>query len=80
MGYGDLARRTASDKVLRDKAFNIAKNLKYDGYQRGLASMVYKIFNKKTSGSDIKNENISNNKLAEKLHKPVLRKYKKRKV
>ena len=47
MAYGDskdLARRTASDKVLRDKAFNIAKNLKYDGYQRGLASMVYKFF------------------------------------
>ena len=44
MAYGDfkdLARRTASDKVLRDKAFNIAKNPKYDGYQRGLASMVY---------------------------------------
>ena len=45
MAYGDfkdLARRTASDKVLRDKAFNIAKNPKYDGYQRGLASMFYK--------------------------------------
>ena len=47
MAYGDfkdLARRTASDNVLRDKAFNIAKNSKYDEYQRGLASMVYKIF------------------------------------
>ena len=47
MGYGDfkdLARGTASDKVLRDKAFNIAKNLKYDGYQRGLASLVYNFF------------------------------------
>ena len=45
MAYGDfkdLARRTASDKVLRDKAFNITKNPKYDGYQRGLATMVYK--------------------------------------
>ena len=44
MGYGDfkdLAKRTASDKVSRDRAFNIAKNLKYNGYQRGLASMVY---------------------------------------
>ena len=40
--FKDLARRTASDNVLIDKAFNIAKNLKYDGYQRGLASMVYK--------------------------------------
>ena len=45
MSYGDfkeLAKRTASDKVLKDKAFNIAKNPKYDGYQRDLASMVYK--------------------------------------
>ena len=44
MGYGDfkdLAKRAASDKVSRDRAFNIAKNLKYNGYQRGLASMVY---------------------------------------
>ena len=44
MAYGDfkdLARKRASDKVLRDKAFNIAKNPKYDWYQRGLASMVY---------------------------------------
>ena len=40
--FKDLARRTASDKVLREKAFNIAKNLKYDGYQESLASMVYK--------------------------------------
>ena len=51
MAYGDfkdLKRRTASDKALRDKAFNYAKNLKYDGYQRGLASMVYKCFDKKS--------------------------------
>ena len=47
--FNDLARRTASDKVLRDKAFNIAKNPKYDGYQRGLASMVYKLFDKKSA-------------------------------
>ena len=50
MAYGDskdLNRRTAADKVLRDKAFNIAKNPKYDGYQRGRASMVYYIFDKK---------------------------------
>ena len=54
MAYGDfkdLARRTASDKILRDKAFNIAKNPKYDEYQRGLASMVYKFFDKKCAGS-----------------------------
>ena len=52
MAYGDfkdLARRTTSGKVLRDKAFNIAKNPKYDGYQRGPASMVYKFFDKKSS-------------------------------
>ena len=50
MAYGDfkdLKRRTASDKFLRDKAFNIAKNRKYDGYQRGIASIVYKFFDKK---------------------------------
>ena len=49
MAYGDfqdLPRRTASDKILHDKAFNIAKNLKCDGYQRSLASMVYKFFDK----------------------------------
>ena len=83
MDYGefeDLTRRSASDKILFDKAFNIAKNSKYDGYQRGLASMVYKCFNKKASGSGIKNENISNTKLAEELHKPIIRKFNKRKV
>ena len=50
MAYGDfknLTRRTAFDKILRDKAFNIAKNPKYDGYQHGIASMVYKFFDKK---------------------------------
>ena len=45
--FKDLARRTASDKVLGDKAFNIAKNPKYHGYQRGISSMVYKFFDKK---------------------------------
>ena len=47
MAYGDfkdLTRRTASDKILLNEAFNIAKNPKYHGYQRGLASMVYKFF------------------------------------
>ena len=50
MAYGyfkDLNRRTIADKVLRDEIFNIDKNPKYDGYQRGLASMVYKSFDKK---------------------------------
>ena len=56
MAYGDfkdIKRRIASDKVLRDKAFNVAKNLKYDGYQRGLASVIYKLFDKKSEGSRI---------------------------
>ena len=50
MAYGyfkDLIRRTPSDKILRDKAFNIAKNPKYDGYPRGLPSLVDNFFNKK---------------------------------
>ena len=75
--FKDLAERIPSDKMLRDKAFNIAKNPKYDRYQRGLASMVYKFFDKKTSGSCIKNENISNKELAEDLHKPIIRKFNK---
>ena len=45
--FKDLARKTAADKVLRYKSFNIAKYPKYDGYQRGLASMVYKFFDEK---------------------------------
>ena len=79
MAYGDfkhLARRTASDKVLRDKAFNIAKNPKYDGYQRGLASMVYKFFDKKSLGSGI--AMLQNKELAEELHKPIIRRFKKK--
>ena len=51
--FKDLARRTASGKVLGNEASNIAKNPKYDGYQRGLASMIYKLFDKKTSGGAI---------------------------
>ena len=51
--FKDLARRRASDKVLRDKTFNIAKNTKYDGYQRGLASMAYRFFNKKSKESGV---------------------------
>ena len=47
--FKDSARRTASDKVLRDKAFEIAKNSKFDGYQRGLASAIYKFFDKKSA-------------------------------
>ena len=83
MAYGDfkdLARRTACDKILRDKTFNIAKNPKYDGYERGLASMVYKFFDKKSKGSDVANNEIKQNlQLAEELHKPIIRKFKKKK-
>ena len=87
MAYGDfkdLARRTASDKVLRDKAFDIAKNAKYDGYQRGLASIVYKFFDKKATGScvaTLANKSAFNNeKLAQELHKPVIKKFERRTV
>ena len=83
MAYGDfkdLSRRIAADKVLRDKAFNIDKDPKYHGYQRRLASMVYKLFDKKISGSGIKNENNSNKELAEELHKPLIRTFNKSKV
>ena len=61
MAYGDfkdLTKRTTADKVLTDKAFNIAKNPKYDGYQRGLGSMVYKFFDKKFSGSEVAANNV----------------------
>ena len=83
MAYGDfkeLARRTVSDKILRDKAFNIAKNPKYDGYQRELASMVYTFFDKKSTGSGVNIPSEFNEQLAEELHKPIIRKLKKRKV
>ena len=74
MAEGDfkaLNKKTADDKVLPDKAFNIAKDRKYDGYQRGLFSMVYKFFDKKTSGGTV------NNELAEELHKKLLENLKK---
>ena len=96
VGFKDLTRRTASDKILRDKAFNVAKNPKYDGYQRGLYSMVYKFFHGNSFGgastlarsvtlatrnnSALENENISNKELADEIHKPINRKFKKRKV
>ena len=81
MAYGkskDLAKRTQSDKVLRDKAFKIASDPKYDGYQRGLASMVYKFFDKKSSGSGVDTE--PNYHLANELHRQIIRKFKRRKV
>ena len=55
--FKDLPKRTAEDKVLRDKAFKIASDQKYDWYQRGLASKVYKFFDKKSQGSGLPNNN-----------------------
>ena len=77
--FKDLPRRTASDKVLRDKAFSIADNAQYDGYQRGIASMVRKFFDKKLrdttthAGTRI---TFENKQLANELDKPIIRKYK----
>ena len=80
----DLTKRTVADKMLRNKAFNIAKYPKYHGYQRGLASMVYKFFDKKSKGSGAKHVNTKlipqNQQLAEELHKPIIKKFEKRKV
>ena len=68
MAYGDfkdLTRRTACDKILCD-------NPKYDGYQHGLLQWSINFFDKKASGSGIKNENFLNKELAEELHKPII--------
>ena len=81
MAYGKskgLAKRTESDKVLRDKAFKIASDPKYDGYKRGLASMVYKFFDKKSSGSGVDTE--PNYQLANEIHRQIIRIFKRRKV
>ena len=73
-----------ADKILKNKAFDIAKYPKYDGYQRGIASMVYKFFHKKSVGCGAKRVNTKitpqNQQLAEELHKPIIRKFQKRKV
>ena len=69
----DLAKRAISDKILKDRGFEIVRNCNCDGYQRALASMVF--FNKKTgSGARV------NEQLAKELHKPVIKKFKRRKV
>ena len=91
MGSGDfknLLRRTTSNKILRDQVFNIAENSKYDESQCRLASIVYKCLNKNSLGgavtradkSAIKSEIMPNQQLAEELHNPIIRKFKKRKV
>ena len=75
----DLVKRTQSDKALKDKAFKIASDPKYDGYQRGLASMFYKFFDKKSKGIGIVT-NEPNYQLANKVDKPIVRKFKKRTI
>ena len=83
MAYGyfkDLPRTTAADKILYNKAFNITKNLKYDEYQRGLALMVHKSFDKKPSTTEVKSENMLNQELVEELHKPIKINFEKQKV
>ena len=81
--FKDLEKRTQSDIVLKNKAFKIASNSKYNGYERGLASMVYKFFDKKSKGLGLKENQgnlLANSQLANELHKPNVRKFKKRKV
>ena len=81
MAYGqskDLTKRTQSDKVLKDNPFKIASDPKYDGYQRGLVSMVYKFFDKESSGICVDAE--PNYQFADELHRQIIRKLKRRKV
>ena len=82
--HEDLINRTEADKVLKDKAYDIASNPKYDGYQRGLASMVCKFFDKKSMGSGFKKlkntTKPSSSILADELHEPIIKKFDKRKV
>ena len=87
--HKDLINRTKSDKVLRDKAYNIASNPEHDGYQRGLVSMVHKFFDKKSTagasslehiGSGVNTTKRSSSILADELNKPVIKKFNKRKV
>ena len=86
MAYGkskDLIKRTQSDKVLKDKAFKIANNPNYNGYQKGLTSIFYKVFDKKSASLDkSKGSGINepNYELANELHKPIIKKIIKRKV
>ena len=75
--FEDLIMRKACDEILCDKAFDIANDPKYDQYQRGIASMVYKIFDEKTAGDAVKNGAMENKKLAEKLLKSIIRIFKK---
>ena len=73
--FKDLEKRTQSDIVLKNEALKIASNPKYNGYERGLASIVYNFFDKKCRRSRLKSQ-----QLADELHKPIIRNFKKRKV
>ena len=73
--FKDLEKGTQSDIALKNKAFKIASNPKCNGYERGLASMVYKFFDKKSKERGLKNQ-----QLADELHKPIIRKFKKTNV
>ena len=77
MAYGDL--KDLPRGTVGDKAFNTTKDSRYDGNARGLASMVYKCFDKKSKGSGIKSTS-QNQQLAKELHQSVIKKFKKRKV
>ena len=78
--FSDSPRRRIWNKVLRDKVFNIAKNLKNNWYQHGLGSLMKTFFDKRSSGSGVKSETMPYHKLDEVLHKPTHRKFEKRKV
>ena len=65
----DFVKRTQSDKTSKDKSFKTANNPKYDGYQRRLASMIYKFFDKKSKGHGIENDIKENQQLANELHR-----------
>ena len=73
----DLTKRTQSDKVLRNRAFKISSDPKYDGYQRELGLMIYKSFDQKSSGSSVATG--PNYQLANELHWQIIRKFKEEK-
>ena len=81
--FKDLEKRTQPDIVFKNKTVKIASNPKYSGYERGLASMVYKFFDKKSKGACLKENQgnfLQNSQLANELHKPIIRKFKKKKI
>ena len=75
--YKDLKGRTQSDIVFKNKGYKIAVNPRYDGFRRALASMVWKFFKRKKV---LKGSSLNNEKLADELHKPIIKNFKRRKV